>query len=144
MSTAAKVGAFFLVVLIITCLLIWKIEALRFGHGASKHITIEFADVTGLDEKSLVRLAGVPVGRVSRIHLDKGGKAVVEIELDGDVDLRQGASGGIASRGLLGDKYVELVPGPIAGGPLPEGTRLQGDVPVTFDQIRSCPASASS
>ncbi len=135
MSTAAKVGAFFLVVLIIACLLIWKIEALRFGHGAARHITIEFADVTGLDEKSLVRLAGVPVGRVSQIHLDKGGKAVVEIELDGDVDLRQGASGGIASRGLLGDKYVELVPGPIAGGPLPEGTRLQGDVPVTFDQI---------
>jgi phospholipid/cholesterol/gamma-HCH transport system substrate-binding protein len=135
MSTAAKVGAFFLVVLIITCLLIWKIEALRFGHGAARHITVEFADVTGLDEKSLVRLAGVPVGRVSKIHLDKGGKAVVEIELDGDVDLRQGASGSIASRGLLGDKYVELVPGPVGAPALPDGTRLVGDVPVTFDQI---------
>ena len=135
MSTAAKVGAFFLVVLIITCLLIWKIEALRFGHGAGRHITIEFADVTGLDEKSLVRLAGVPVGRVSKIHLDKGGKAIVEIQLDGDVDLRQGASGSIASRGLLGDKYVELIPGPVGAPALPEGTNLQGDVPISFDQI---------
>ena len=135
MSTAAKVGAFFLVVLILTGLLVWKIEALRFGHGKSKHVTVEFADVTGLDEKSLVRLAGVPVGRVTKIHLDKGGKAIVEIDLDGDVDLRQGASGAIASRGMLGEKYVELVPGPIGASPLPEGTRLQGDVPVTFDQI---------
>jgi phospholipid/cholesterol/gamma-HCH transport system substrate-binding protein len=135
MSTAAKVGAFFLVVLILTGLLIWKIEALRFGHGKAKHVTIEFADVSGLDEKSLVRVAGVPVGRVSKVHLDKDGKAVVDVELDGDVDLRQGASGSIASRGLLGEKYVELVPGPIGGPPLPEGTKLQGDVPVTFDQI---------
>lgn len=134
MSTAAKVGAFFLVVLILTGLLIWKIEALRFGHGAPHHIQVEFADVTGLDEKSLVRLAGVPVGRVAKIRLEKG-KAVVDIALDGDVELRQGASGSIASRGLLGDKYVELVPGPIGASPLPEGTRLQGEVPVSFDQI---------
>jgi phospholipid/cholesterol/gamma-HCH transport system substrate-binding protein len=134
MSTAAKVGAFFLVVLILTGLLIWKIEALRFGHGAARHVTIEFPDVTGLDEKSLVRLAGVPVGRVWRIRLDKG-KALVEIELDGDVDLLQGSSGSIASRGLLGDKYVELIPGPPGGPSLPEGTRLQGQVPVTFDQV---------
>lgn len=134
MTTAAKVGAFFLVVLILTGLLIWKIEALRFGHGAPRHISVEFSDVTGLDEKSLVRLAGVPVGRVSKIRLEKG-KAVVDIALDGDVELRQGASGSIASRGLLGDKYVELVPGPVGGPPLPEGTRLQGEVPVTFDQI---------
>ncbi|MGH9364676.1 MAG: MlaD family protein [Thermoanaerobaculia bacterium] len=135
MSTAAKVGAFFLVVLVLTGLLIWKIEALRFGHGAARRVTIEFPDVTGLDEKSLVRLAGVPVGRVSRIRLDKGGKALVEVELDGDVDLLQGASGSIASRGLLGDKYVELVPGPVGGPTLPEGARLQGDLPVTFDQV---------
>lgn len=134
MSTAAKVGAFFLVVLILTGLLIWKIEALRFGHGAPRQIAVEFADVTGLDEKSLVRLAGVPVGRVTRIRLDRG-KAVVDVALDGDVDLRQGASGAIASRGLLGEKYVELVPGPIGAPPLPEGTRILGDVPVTFDQI---------
>lgn len=135
MSTAAKVGAFFLVVLVLTGLLIWKIEALRFGHGSSRHIKVEFADVSGLDEKSLVRVAGVPVGRVSKIHLDKGGKAIVDVELDGDVDLRTGASGSIASRGLLGEKYVELVPGPIGAPKLPEGTQLQGDVPVTFDQV---------
>lgn len=135
MSIAAKVGAFFLVVLVLTGLLIWKIEALRFGHGNSRHVKVEFADVSGLDEKSLVRVAGVPVGRVGKIHLDKGGKAIVDIELDGDVDLRTGASGSIASRGLLGEKYVELVPGPIGAPKLPEGTQLQGDVPVTFDQI---------
>jgi phospholipid/cholesterol/gamma-HCH transport system substrate-binding protein len=135
MNTAAKVGAFFLVVLVLTGLLIWKIEALRFGHGKPRHITVEFADVTGLDEKSLARLAGVPVGRVSKIRLDKEGKAIVEVELDGDVELRQGASGSIASRGMLGEKYVELIPGPVGASSLPDGSRLKGDVPVTFDQI---------
>jgi phospholipid/cholesterol/gamma-HCH transport system substrate-binding protein len=36
---------------------------------------------------------------------------------------------------MLGDKYVELAPGPAGAGPLPEGTTVQGDVPVSFDEI---------
>ena len=36
---------------------------------------------------------------------------------------------------MLGDKYVELIPGPVAAAALPEGTTLKGDAPVTFDQI---------
>ena len=36
MSTTAKIGAFFLVVLVLAGLLIWKIEDLRFGRGAGQ------------------------------------------------------------------------------------------------------------
>ena len=57
------------------------------------------------------------------------------MDLDRDVDLRQGASASIANLGLLGEKYVELVPGPSAAAELPEGTTLKGDLPVSFDQI---------
>ena len=134
MSTAAKVGALFLVVLAIAGLMIWKIEDIRVGHGGSKKVTVQFADVGGLVEKSTVRVAGVPVGKVGKIRLEQG-KAYVDIELDRDVDLRQGASAAIASLGLLGEKYVELVPGPVGGTPLPENSVITGDVPVSFDEI---------
>ena len=40
MSTAAKVGAFFLVVLAITGFLIWKIEDLRIGRGRPRKVTV--------------------------------------------------------------------------------------------------------
>ena len=51
------------------------------------------------------------------------------------MELRQGASASVASLGLLGEKYVELVPGPVGAAELPEGTTLKGDLPVSFDQI---------
>ncbi|MFN2385582.1 MAG: MlaD family protein [Thermoanaerobaculia bacterium] len=134
MSTAAKVGAFFLVVLAIAGLMIWKIEDIRVDRAGTKKVTVQFADVGGLVEKSTVRVAGVPVGKVGKIRLEQG-KAYVDIELDRDVDLRQGASATIASLGLLGEKYVELVPGPVGGTPLPENSVITGDVPVSFDEI---------
>ncbi len=135
MSTAAKVGGFFLVVLVLAGLLIWRIEDLRLGRGPAKKISVEFKDVAGLDAKSTVRLAGVRVGKVARIRLTPDGKAIVEMDLDKDVELRQGASAAVANLGLLGEKYVELVPGPVGAPGLPEGTTIKGDVPVSFDQI---------
>jgi phospholipid/cholesterol/gamma-HCH transport system substrate-binding protein len=135
MSTAAKVGAFFLAVLVLAGILIWKIEDLRIGRGPAQKVAVEFKDVAGLDEKSTVRVAGVRVGKVSRIRLNPNGNALVEIELDRDVDLRMGASASVANLGLLGEKYVELIPGPVGAARLPEGSTLKGDVPVTFDQI---------
>jgi phospholipid/cholesterol/gamma-HCH transport system substrate-binding protein len=134
MSTAAKVGAFFVAVLVLAGLMIWKIEGLRMG-GAKQKISVEFKDVAGLDEKSTVRLAGVRVGKVSKIRLSKDGQAIVDLTLDKEVDLRQGASAAIANLGLLGDKYVELVPGPVGAPTLPEDSVLKGDRPVSFDQI---------
>ena len=134
MSTAAKVGAFFVAVLVLAGLMIWKIEGLRIG-GAKQKISVEFKDVAGLDEKSTVRLAGVRVGKVSKIRLSKDGKAIVDLTLDKEVDLRQGASAAVANLGLLGEKYVELVPGPVGSPTLPEDSLLKGDTPVSFDQI---------
>ncbi len=134
MSTAAKVGAFFLVVLVLAGLLIWKIEDLRIGRAAGRVISVEFDDVAGLKLKSDVRMAGVLVGKVARVRL-VGGKALVDIELTKDVALREGASASIQSLGMLGDKYVELVPGPIGASALAEGATLKGEAPVSFDQI---------
>ena len=134
MSTAAKVGAFFLIVLAIVALFIWRIEDIRIGRGPSRHVTVQFKDVAGLNEKTGVRVAGVRVGKVSKIRLVEG-KALVDVELDRDVELRQGASASIESLGLLGEKYVELVPGPFGAPPLPDNSVIVGGVPVTFDEI---------
>ncbi|MEX0879899.1 MAG: MlaD family protein [Thermoanaerobaculia bacterium] len=134
MSTTAKVGAFFLVALVLAGLLIWKIEDLKFGRVTGKTLSVQFNDVAGLKEKSDVRMAGVLVGKVARIRL-VGGKALVDIELTRDIALRNGASASIQSLGMLGDKYVELIPGPVGAPALAEGVTIQGDTPVSFDQI---------
>src|SRR5512141_1137165 len=123
MSTAAKVGGFFLVALVLAGILIWRIEDLRLGRGPAKKLSVEFKDVAGLDAKSTVRLAGVRVGKLSRSRPPTpGGRAIIDMDLDRDVELRRGASASIANLGLLGERYVELVPGPVGAPELPEGT----------------------
>jgi phospholipid/cholesterol/gamma-HCH transport system substrate-binding protein len=133
-SAVAKVGLFFLVALVLAGVLIFKIEDLRFGKKAGKSVSIVFKDVAGLDNKAAVRVAGVRVGKVTRIKLIEG-RAYVQVELDSDVDLRQGASAAIANLGLLGEKYLELIPGPIGAPTLPEDSVLTGNQAVSFDQV---------
>ena len=134
MNSTAKVGAFFLVALVLTGLLIWRIEDLRFGKATTGSLSVEFDNVAGLKDKADVRLAGVLVGKVRRIRL-LGGKAIVDLDLTKDVALREGASASIQSLGMLGDKYVELVPGPVGATALPAGSTVRGEVPVNFDEI---------
>jgi phospholipid/cholesterol/gamma-HCH transport system substrate-binding protein len=136
MSTTAKIGAFFLVVLIAAGILILRIEDIVIGKKARTHaVEVRFADVAGLDDKSAARIAGVRVGKVDGIRLLPDGSAVVRIALDPDVELRQGASGEIRAMGLLGDKYVDIVPGPVAAPRLADGARIEGSVPTNLDEL---------
>jgi phospholipid/cholesterol/gamma-HCH transport system substrate-binding protein len=96
-------------------------------------VDASFASVAGLDDKAAVRVAGVRVGRVDGIRLD-GSRAMVTLLLEKPVDLTEGATARIANMGLLGDKYVELVPGPAGGSPLAEGAVLPGTTPPGFDE----------
>ncbi len=134
MTTAAKVGAFFLLALALTGILIWNIEDLKLGRKLGKNVSVQFADVAGLKEKADVRVAGVLVGRVAKIRL-VGGRAVVDLELEKDVELHQGAGADVATLGMLGDNYVELIPGPSTAPRLPEGTVLKGREGVSLDQV---------
>lgn len=114
MSAAAKVGIFMLVILGILAFLILRIEDIPIGADSGvQTIDVLFDSVAGLDEKSAVRVAGVRVGKVSDIALRPDGRAVVTLEVSDDIELRDGATARVANLGLLGEKYIELIPGPL-------------------------------
>ncbi|MEO8587077.1 MAG: MCE family protein, partial [Acidobacteriota bacterium] len=109
MTTTAKIGAFFVVVLVALGVLILKIEDIHFGKKArTVSADAHFKDVAGLDDKSAVRIAGVRVGKVDGISLRPDGTALAHLALDPNVELHQGAIAQVRSLGMLGDKYVEL------------------------------------
>jgi phospholipid/cholesterol/gamma-HCH transport system substrate-binding protein len=135
MAQMIKVGVFATVCLVILAVLIWKVEDINPFQKGGRHIAAVFPTVAGLDDKSAVRMAGVRVGRVDGIGLAPDGRsALVRLLLEQPVPLTQGASARIANLGLLGDKYVEIVPGPPAAPPLPDNVVLRGTSPVTFDE----------
>lgn len=139
MSSAAKVGAFMLVILGILGFFILKIEDVKVSRtGNHKKVTAVFDSVAGLDNKSAVRVAGVRVGKVTKIDLRDDGKAAVEMEIDRDVQLHANAKAHVANLGLLGEKYIELEPGspnqPVIGEQK-KGVMLPGTQPATIDQV---------
>src|SRR5436853_2897131 len=140
MSSAAKVGAFMLVILGILGYFVLKIEDIRIDRGAgTKKVTAVFDSVAGLDKKSAVRVAGVRVGQVSDIRLRPDGKAEVTMELDRAVQLHQNAAAHVANLGLLGEKYIELDPGSPTLPVMPEDQKvvLRGSQPASIDEVTS-------
>lgn len=70
-------------------------------------ITAHFANISGLKEGAIVEIAGVTVGKVSKIHLDDY-EALVELAIDPDVKLQEDSIASIRTQGIIGDKYVKI------------------------------------
>ncbi|HEX9405665.1 MAG TPA: MlaD family protein, partial [Thermoanaerobaculia bacterium] len=135
MSSAAKVGGFMLVILAVLGYFVLKIERVSVGGGPTKKVTAVFDSVAGLDNKSKVRVAGVPVGEVRDIRLRPDGKAEVTMDINRDVQLHRGAFARVVNLGLLGEKYIELVPGPVNEPQIPEQQVLRGTQPASIDEV---------
>ncbi len=131
MKSLVKVGVFATLCLIVLAVLIWKIEDFRFGVKGQRLHAI-FDSVAGLDNKASVRIAGVRVGEVKSVGL-QGTRARISLVLDKPIPLTVGTTARIANLGLLGEKYVEIIPGPPNAPPLPEGATLAGTTPPSID-----------
>ncbi|PKM13410.1 MAG: outer membrane lipid asymmetry maintenance protein MlaD [Gammaproteobacteria bacterium HGW-Gammaproteobacteria-3] len=76
-------------------------------------VTARFANSGGLKIKSQVSVAGVRIGRVTAIRLDKQSyESIVEMSIESQFDnLPDDTSASIYTAGLLGEQYVNLEPG---------------------------------
>lgn len=76
-------------------------------------VIAHFENAGGLKSRSLVSMAGVPIGRVTDISFDSENyDALVKIRIDARYNnLPSDTSASILTSGLLGDKYIGLTPG---------------------------------
>jgi len=133
MKSLVKVGIFATLCLIVVAILIWKIEDINPFAVKGQRLEAVFPSVAGLDDKATVRVAGVRVGHVDGVGL-QGTHARITLALEKPLPLTVGTTARIANLGLLGEKYVELVPGPPGAPPLPENAVLVGTTPPGFDE----------
>lgn len=78
------------------------------GYG----ISALFERIDGLNVGSDVRVNGVKIGKIADISIDpKNYQAKVIMTLDDSFKLPEDTSAEISSTGLMGEKYVALVPG---------------------------------
>ena len=85
----------------------------RTGVGASGLVlSAKFDRIDGLGQGADVRIAGVRVGAVTAQRIDpRTFLAVLTLDVDSALQLPDDTSAEITSEGLLGGKYVALVPG---------------------------------
>ncbi|UJA21053.1 MCE family protein [Thermoleophilia bacterium SCSIO 60948] len=115
--------------------------ALGGAAGSRQHVVAEFERVDGLVVGAEVEAWGSPVGEVASIGLGAGGLPEVELEIDPDVELREGAGAELRAGSASGqlNRYVILYPGD--GEPLGEEVTLADT--ETAEPVRATDVLAS-
>ena len=103
-------------------------------------LKLDFTNIDGVVKGNNVLINGVQAGNVDDLQL-KDSIGVVTVSVDPKfTPLHASTKAMIRSLGLLGNKYVELLPGPSQGSELPSGTELTIDSttsPTDLDQINA-------
>jgi len=91
--------------------------ALRLGEvswltgGTTYTLYAEFENVAGIKNGSEVQIAGVAVGTVAELRLNKDGKAVASFRLNKGVQVPKDSIASVKSQGIIGDKFIRILPG---------------------------------
>lgn len=109
LTQAAKVGLFVLVSGA-AVYAIYRTVSKDIGGGGSYRVHAYIRDATGLANHSRVTIAGIPVGSIDGIRLERG-MARVDVKVGGDVPLFDNATLGKKSASLLGESVIVLTPG---------------------------------
>jgi phospholipid/cholesterol/gamma-HCH transport system substrate-binding protein len=109
-STELKVGIFAIIVIIFLSYMTLKVGNLPMLWEKGYRLYAEFDDISGLDEQSRVKIAGVDAGVVEKISLIDG-KARVTLLISPDIEIHSDARVSLRMSGLLGDRYLAMTVG---------------------------------
>ncbi len=125
MSVEAKVGAFTIGGLIMLGAAIFGLGNFNLGSDGDFTVYAGFKQIIGLEPQAAVRLSGVPVGTVTGIANDGGG-VTLTLDIKPDVKIPKNSVVGIASSGVMGEKFVNITPGKDNGEYLQNGDYVYG------------------
>ncbi|HEY5190492.1 MAG TPA: MlaD family protein, partial [Candidatus Deferrimicrobium sp.] len=135
MSREARVGIFVLLGLIVLTFFTFRVS--KWGLIAEKgyRLTVDFDSAAGLEPKSDVKMAGVRIGKVEEIQL-VGNRARLVLRIQQGIRIPIDSVGTIQTQGLLGEKYVEILPGKDAQRNLPAGGQVANTLsPTNLDEM---------
>jgi len=130
------VGLFMIVGIVCLGYLSIKLGRLEVMGGKGYEIQAFFANSGGLKNGSSVVIAGVDVGRVKSIALDDY-EARVVMWVSSDVRITDDAMASIKTKGLIGEKFVEITVGGSEKILKPGGRIRDTESAIDFEQLIS-------
>ena len=111
-STETVVGLFVLAGIICVGYLTIRLGKMEILGSNTYTVYGRFDSVTGLTKGASIEMAGVQIGQVSDITLDKERHvAVVEMKIEKGIKLTDDVIASLKTAGLIGDKFIKLSPG---------------------------------
>lgn len=129
-----KVGIFVFVALLILGVFIFQLGNLK-TYGSSYPIRLIFGNVSGVKPGSPVRFTGVDVGEVHEVYIiknEQNKETQIEIVawISHSLSIPQGSQVFVNTLGLLGEKYIEIIPPAEIEAFLQPGDALIGTDPI--------------
>lgn len=135
MSREARVGIFVLLGLLVLTYFTFRVSKWGLIAERGYKLTVDFETAAGLEPKGDVKMAGVPIGKVEDIQL-AGNRARLVLRIRPEVQIPVDSVASIQTQGLLGEKYVELLPGKDTQRTLPAGGQVTNTLsPTNLDAI---------
>ncbi|MCD6270008.1 MAG: outer membrane lipid asymmetry maintenance protein MlaD [Deltaproteobacteria bacterium] len=105
-----SVGVFMMVGLLAVAYLTLNLGGMELFGGNYYKVHASFVSISGLKVGARIEIAGVQVGKVSRISLVDD-EAEVVLSLNPEVKIGSDVFASIKTQGIIGDKFVQLTPG---------------------------------
>lgn len=134
MNAEAKVGAFTIGGLMMLCSAIFSLGNFNLGSDNDYTLYAGFKQVIGLQPQAAVMLSGVPIGKVTEIKNDGGG-VTVTMQINDQVKIPADPVVMVASSGVMGDKFVNILPSKDKGKYLENGDYLYGSDEAGMDSM---------
>lgn len=123
LTTAAKVGIL-TVLTLVAAIYIYRFASKTAGSGKGYVVYALMEDATGIAKHSHVRIAGIPVGSIESIRLEKG-QARIDIRIDSEVALYEDASVAKVASSLLGEYFLSIAAGTEGRQRLVDGDQIK-------------------
>ena len=130
------VGFFMIIGIICLGYLSIKLGKMEVFGDEGYEIQAIFSNSGGLKSGSSVVIAGVEVGRVKRVILDDY-QAKIFLNLPLNLKIQEDAIASIKTKGLIGEKYVEITPGGADELIKPGGRIRDTQSAIDFEEIIS-------
>ncbi|GJQ49145.1 putative intermembrane phospholipid transport system binding protein MlaD [Candidatus Kuenenia stuttgartiensis] len=111
-----------------------KLGKINFLSDNYYQVNAIFSTVKGLKKNTAVEIAGVEVGKVDNIVLENY-EVVVSMKIRKDIKLQEDAIASIRTKGLLGEKYVEITPGGSDHIIEHGGTLIETEPPLDLEKL---------
>lgn len=107
------VGSFMLIGILCLGYVSIKLGKMEIVGGDFYTVSAGFDSVSGLKPGARVEVAGVEVGKVDRIALDKksGDRALAYLKINSGVQITDDVIASVRTSGIIGDKFIKLRPG---------------------------------